>query len=294
MKKIMGLVLGAVLTVTSIGAVISVSAAETEFPDLFENKIGIIKAVEMALEDAGLTEDQAEFTKLANVYSDGQHIYDIHFINRGDTKYEYHLDAFTGEILERDHELWEVDDDLDYQALADAGQEFFSTDEEILKVFDEAFQTALTDAGLDAADVIVYKYGVSYDDGRVVFDAGFIVPGEMEYDYDIDLVTGKITDMDKDLWEADDDAEYKNLLTPPAKDAAAAPAAADETDPKQIALKDAGFAEADVQMIKCVKDIDDGVEVFEVEFIGPDGMKYDYDIRVSDGMITNKDVELDD
>ena len=47
-------------------------------------------------------------------------------------------------------------------------------------------------------------------------------------------------------------------------------------------------------MIKCVKDIDDGVEVFEVEFIGPDGMKYDYDIRVSDGMITNKDVELDD
>lgn len=65
-------------------------------------------------------------------------------------------------------------------------------------------------------------------------------------------------------------------------------------DPTQIALKDAGFTKADVTMIKCEKDFDDGVEKYDVDFYGPDGMKYEYDIRVSDGAIIDRSAEFDD
>ena len=293
----MGFILGGVLIVSSIGAAMSVSAAPAS-SDLLEDMIGMPEAVEIALQDAGLTEDQAEFSKKVNDYSDGQYIYDIHFINRGDTKYEYHVDAFTGKILEAEQEPWEADDDMDYKGLADAGQKFFSTEEEaILNTLEEAYLAALEEAGFTETDVIVYKYGVNYDDGKVALDVGFIIPGEMEYDYDIDLDTMMILDMDQDLWDAEDDAEYKNLLTPPAKEDAAAqpePGTIDDAAAKQIALKDAGLAESDVQMIKCQKEIDDGVEKYDVDFFGPDGMKYEYDIRVSDGVIIDKDAEFDD
>ena len=67
-----------------------------------------------------------------------------------------------------------------------------------------------------------------------------------------------------------------------------------DTDAKQIALSDAGLAESDVRMIKCQKDFDDGIEKYEVDFYGPNGMKYEYDIRVSDGAIIDKDAEFDD
>ena len=297
MKRTMGLIMGTVLAVSTVGMAMSVSAAEPANENLFHDKMGITKAVEIALQDAGLTEDQVEFSKKVNEFSDGQYYYDIHFMTRGDSKYEYEVDAFTGDILERDQEPWEADDDMEYQGLADAGQEFFATeDEAILKVLEEAFEAAMKESGAEEADVITYKYGVSYDDGKVVLDVGFIVPGGMEYDYDIELGTGMITDMDQDIWNAEDDAEYHNLLTPPAKEAAAQPAqgAIDDEAAKQIALKDAGLAETDVQMIKCQKDFDDGVEKYDVDFYGPDGMKYEYDIRVSDGVIIDKDAEFDD
>ena len=47
-------------------------------------------------------------------------------------------------------------------------------------------------------------------------------------------------------------------------------------------------------MIKCEKDFDNGVEKYDVDFFGPDGMKYEYDIRVSDGAILERNVEVDD
>ena len=122
--------------------------------------------------------------------------------------------------------------------------------------------------------------------------------GTMVYnhDYDVKLKTGTIVEKDQEPWEADDDMEYKDLLTEaPAAQAAPAPTGAiTDTDAKQIALSDAGFVESDVRMIKCEKDFDDGIEKYDVDFYGPNGMKYEYDIRVSDGAIIDKDAEFDD
>ena len=58
----------------------------------------------------------------------------------------------------------------------------------------------------------------------------------------------------------------------------------------EIALADAGLAESDVQFTKKNSDIDDGVSLYEVEFVSGE-TKYDYDIEASTGNIFNKDIE---
>lgn len=72
------------------------AATEAETDD-----IGIDKATEIALADAGFSADDVEFTKQNADIDDGVAIYEIEFIN-GETKYEYDIDAKTGNILDKD------------------------------------------------------------------------------------------------------------------------------------------------------------------------------------------------
>lgn len=67
-------------------------------------------------------------------------------------------------------------------------------------------------------------------------------------------------------------------------------------DAKAIALKDAGYSEAEVVFVKVELDYDNGVKEYEVEFnvYGTDVVyEYEYDIRVSDGKILSKDVDTE-
>lgn len=65
------------------------------------NDIGIDKATEIALADAGLTESDVKFTKQKSDIDDGVSIYEVEFTS-GETKYEYDIDAASGKILDRD------------------------------------------------------------------------------------------------------------------------------------------------------------------------------------------------
>jgi len=75
----------------------------------------------------------------------------------------------------------------------------------------------------------------------------------------------------------------------------AATAEITEDDAKNIALKEAGFDEADVTITKIEKDLDDGIWKYEVEFINGD-QEYSYDIDLMTGEIMGFDVDsvLDD
>lgn len=63
--------------------------------------IGIEKAMAAVLQDAGISDADARFTKLKFEYDGKYYDYEIEFIE-GRTEYEYTLDATTGEILESD------------------------------------------------------------------------------------------------------------------------------------------------------------------------------------------------
>lgn len=59
---------------------------------------------------------------------------------------------------------------------------------------------------------------------------------------------------------------------------------------KKIALEDAGVSEADAQKLKCELDLENGVQIYEVEF-KKDGVEYDYDIDAKTGSIIKSEKE---
>ena len=61
---------------------------------------------------------------------------------------------------------------------------------------------------------------------------------------------------------------------------------------KEIALKHAGLTNAQVSFIRAERDIDDGIDKFDVEF-NYNGKEYDYEISAIDGKIIKYDHEIE-
>ena len=110
--------------------------------------------------------------------------------------------------------------------------------------------------------------------------------GNVEYDYDIDAVSGAIVSADKDI---------ENYVIP-AQPSTEAPTKAQASEisvekAKQIALSHAGVSSA--RFTKAKIDYENGVKVYEIEFkVG--NMEYEYDINVVNGAIVSSSAEIDD
>lgn len=65
---------------------------------------------------------------------------------------------------------------------------------------DEAMQAALNYAGLKAEQVTFTKVHQDLDDGRQVYEIKFVCNG-VEYEMDVDVLTGRIFDADRDYFE---------------------------------------------------------------------------------------------
>lgn len=77
--------------------------------------IGNKAALEAALADAGIAEDDLVFKRVRISREDGKMVYEVEFATEG-VEYEYELDAATGEILDsesEEHTLPDVDGELD-------------------------------------------------------------------------------------------------------------------------------------------------------------------------------------
>ena len=113
------------------------------------------------------------------------------------------------------------------------------------------------------------------------------------------LKPAAICEQDIDLWEADDDMEYADLIKAAGNAvAAAAPKEAiegeiTELQARMIALADSGFKADEVTFTKCRRDQDDGVWQYEIELKLADGTEYDYELKAADGTIMDKDVDND-
>ena len=166
---------------------------------------------------------------------------------------------------------------------------------------EEAQKKALEAVSLKEDQVVFVPVEEDFDDGRQIFEVDFLVPGERKYGFDIDAATGAVVEQDIDLWEADDDMEYADLIKAAGAEAAETVTAAKEAvegaitelQAKMIALKDAGFKADEVTFTKCRRDQDDGVWQYEIELRLADGTEYDYEIKEADGTIMDKDIDKD-
>lgn len=146
---------------------------------------------------------------------------------------------------------------------------------------DKAKKIALGDAKLAEKDVTFVKVELEFENNRLVYDVEFY-SGNVEYDYDIDAVSGAIVSADKDI---------ENYVIPaqPSTEAQATEISVEKA--KQIALSHAGVGSARFTEAKI--DYENGVKVYEIEFkVG--NMEYEYDINVLNGAIVSSSAEIDD
>ncbi|MBE6006339.1 MAG: hypothetical protein E7238_04165 [Sarcina sp.] len=296
-KKLTGLIVGT-LMLTLIGgtAAFAAETGGTSAGAAGQDKqtVAIEDAVKTALEDAKVAEGDAAVYKRLWAYSDNAEIYEIDFLIPGQVKYEYEISAKTGEILENDKENWDADDDREYKGLT-AGKTPDAEKES--KALAEAAETAFKDAGVTKDDVTIYKQGTDYENGKEVYVVEFLQEGKTKYEYEIATEDGSILFHEQEMWEKEDDYEYKGLLHPDTVQEEKTAESAGEiskADAKKIALEDAGLSEQDVTINKCKLDFDDGVKTYDVEFRNAEGYEYEYEIDAETGKILDKDVELDD
>jgi len=70
-----------------------------------------------------------------------------------------------------------------------------------------AMQAALDYAGLTADRVTFTKVHQDYDDGRLEWDIEFICNG-VEYEFEVDMNTGRVLEADRDFFDCDDDRDF--------------------------------------------------------------------------------------
>lgn len=99
-KKIIIAVVCAVLVVVGIGAGSIAYASDV----VKKNSIGIDKAIQSAMVDAGVTEDNTIIRKAKMSFEDGTFVYDVEFVSGG-YEYDYVLKASDGTIMDKDRDV---------------------------------------------------------------------------------------------------------------------------------------------------------------------------------------------
>ena len=148
-------------------------------------------AKKIALEHAGFKE--ADVTKLTvkKDSDDGRAHFDVEFF-KGDYEYDYEVDAETGKIVDYSKEKEAV-------KTASTAKPATTTKPASKTISKSKAQSiALEHAKLKKSQVTGLRVSLDKDDGRTYYEVDFR-KGNVEYDYEIDAVTGKVVEWDKDV-----------------------------------------------------------------------------------------------
>ena len=157
------------------------------------SRISAAKAKSIALAHAGFSEKQVKYLKAEFDYDDGFAVYEVEFYADG-MEYDYEISARTGKIIDADREY---DDEYDYDDDVDGtkGNNYDGSSKGKSSAnyigSKKAIAIALSDAGLSKNNVHITKAELDNDDGTMVYEIEFVSKG-MEYEYDIDAVSGDI------------------------------------------------------------------------------------------------------
>ncbi|EJP26125.1 peptidase propeptide and YpeB domain protein [Peptostreptococcaceae bacterium AS15] len=163
---------------------------------------------------------------------------------------------------------------------------------------EKAKAIALKDAKASGATFVTAK--LETEDGVKVYDVEFY-KGNVEYDYEIDAITGKILEKDKDIEnfsipkkKTTTNKQTTKKQTTKSKAKTTTKKAAKDIGvekAKSIALKDAGIS--NVKFTKAKVDYENGVKVYDIEF-RKGNKEYEYEIDAKTGKIRERSVEVYD
>ena len=150
-----------------------------------------------------------------------------------------------------------------------------------------AKQITLAHAKVAQKDVTFIKAELETENGRLVYDIEFY-SGNVEYDYDIDAVSGDIVSYDYDI-------ENYNIPVQPTEVQQANAGTVDigVEKAKEIALSHAGHSIDKVSFVKAEIDYEDGIKVYDIDFYSGN-VEYDYEINAATGSILSVDWDIED
>ena len=162
---------------TPVASGVQEPAAATPQTPVVSGTIDENKAIEIALQDAGVNKADAVIKKAA---------LDQDLDGNGVPHYEYDIDPNTGASLKVDMDMMTVEDYIEMNTLMGA-----ASGGEITK--EKALELALAAAGVSMNDISRQDVGLDTDDftGAAYYDVEFHV-GQMEYSFHIDPTTGAI------------------------------------------------------------------------------------------------------
>lgn len=134
--------------------------------------IGESKAKELALKHAGLSGKEVSFLQLKLDWDDGRAVYEVEFYS-GSREYDYEIDALTGAVVDFDSDI----EDYTIPSAPSDSKDYISREKAQKLAQDKAPKATLIQLELDV------------DDGRAVYE-GELREGSMEYEFEIDAVTG--------------------------------------------------------------------------------------------------------
>ena len=146
------------------------------------NKISVDDAKSIALSDAGLNDSDVTFIKSQLDNDDFIDVYDIEFYTK-DKEYEYEINAADGAIVERNIGTYHRHSNNN------------SSDQYIGS--EKAKEIALDHAGISEKDIKFFKSELKNDE-IPEYEISFY-NNNIEYDYDIDALTGDVLEYDTDI-----------------------------------------------------------------------------------------------
>ena len=160
--------------------------------------IGVQAAEEAAFNDAGVKKEDVPNIRTNLELDDGRYIYDVEFFV-GNVEYDYEILAENGDILEKDKEVRKHLAGNDNSA-AKATSSDKAADKKTDKYIgvEIARKIALEHAGLKADEVTYMKVDLDKHERIPEYEIEFFY-GDMEYEYDIDAVTGKVLEFSSEI-----------------------------------------------------------------------------------------------
>ncbi|BDU83835.1 PepSY domain-containing protein [Clostridium perfringens] len=143
---------------------------------------------------------------------------------------------------------------------------------------EQAKEIALKHANLSGDQVTFIKAGQELDDGIEKYEIDFYFDNK-EYDYDINANTGEVISYDYDIENYNHNQQSINNQSQITVEQA-----------KEIALKHANISESQVTFIKADKELDDGIEKYDINFYC-DNKEYEYEINANTGDVVSFDYE---
>lgn len=255
------------------------------------------EAASIAMEHAGVKEDDALSLRVSQEEEDGVAVYDVEFAT-ADRRYHCDVVRSSGEVLNFSYNaVTSGDDQADDGAAAqtsgtqESSASAAQTDDASASsaqqstassgAIDEAQarSIALEHAGVAESDAKFYRVERDNDDGRAVYEVEFY-SGNTEYDYEISAETGEILSYDSDIegWAAQSASSTSG-------------SAVTLEQARELVLERVpGAAASDVQI---EQDREDGRTVYEGE-VYYDRTEYEFEIDASTGSFIKWSVDYRD